>query len=186
MTKHSRNGWVDWAKEIHTALEMGKQGKSLREIAEHYGVSRERVRQVFKQYKVDPESVGQRVTRKAAREARNAAYRLKWGDKQDTDLYAAQRHKFTRKKAHATRVGWEWEIEFGPLEWPTHCPILGIELDYFSEYRAEASPSFDRLDTSKGYVPGNVQILSWRANRIKNDGTAEEHRKIADYLDALM
>ena len=61
--------------------------------------------------------------------------------------------------------------------------LLGIELDYFAEVRKEASASFDRVDNTKGYIPGNVLVISWRANRIKNDGTAQEHRQIADFID---
>jgi hypothetical protein len=92
------------------------------------------------------------------------------------------REKFRAKKANAIRVGIEFTIEFGELTFPTHCPILGIELDYFSEQRTENTVSFDKINPTTGYVSGNVVILSWRANRIKNDGTAEEHRKIADFL----
>lgn len=39
--------------------------------------------------------------------------------------------------------------------------------------------SLDRIDPRKGYVKGNVWIISYRANLIKNDGTAEEHEMIA-------
>jgi hypothetical protein len=34
-------------------------------------------------------------------------------------------------------------------------------------------------------VKGNVEVMSWRANRIKNNGTPEEHRKIANYLEKV-
>lgn len=148
-------------------------------------MSRQRIKQVFKQYGVNPQEVGIKLRVKQSREEKAKAYFEKWGIKESTDLYQAQRHKFRRKRANAVHTGWEWSIQFGDLVWPTHCPILGLELDYFSEYRSEASPSFDRTDPSKGYVKGNVVIMSWRANRIKNNGTAEEHRKIADYLDAV-
>lgn len=164
---------------------MGKDGKTLREIGEHYGVSRQRIKQLFSQHGVTPEESGLIVRRKRSREARAAAHFAKWGKKEDTDLYQAQRHKFRRKKANATRIGWDWTVQFGELEWPTHCPVLGMELDYFSEFVKENSPSFDRIDSGLGYVKGNVRIMSWRANRIKNNGTAEEHRKIADYLDKM-
>ena len=68
---------------------------------------------------------------------------------------------------------------------PTHCPYLGIPLDYNTQnYRQDNYPSFDRIDPNKGYIPGNVVLCSWRANRIKNNGTSEEHRRIADVMDA--
>jgi hypothetical protein len=61
-----------------------------------------------------------------------------------------------------------------------------MELDYFSDSRTENSVTFDRIDPSKDYISGNVVIISWRANRIKNDGTAEEHQKIADFIKAAL
>lgn len=58
----------------------------------------------------------------------------------------------------------------------THCPLLNIELTY--EVLKESTPtnyaSLDRIDPSKGYVEGNIQILSHRANTLKNDATVEE------------
>jgi hypothetical protein len=33
-----------------------------------------------------------------------------------------------------------------------------------------------------GYVKGNVQIVSRRGNRIKSDGSLEDHIKVVEYL----
>jgi hypothetical protein len=33
-----------------------------------------------------------------------------------------------------------------------------------------------------GYIKGNVAVISNRANRIKNDGNADEHERIANYI----
>lgn len=100
-----------------------------------------------------------------------------------TDLRAAQKNAFSNKAANAKRdKKWDFTVTMEDLVWPTHCPVLGIELDWFSPRKSENSPSFDRIDPSKGYVPGNVAIISWRANRIKNDGSAEEHRRIAEWM----
>lgn len=108
-------------------------------------------------------------------------------DKWDKEyiLHSARKTKFTRKKANAIYTGYEWKVTFDEVIWNTHCPILGLELDYFAETASENSPSLDRIDNNKGYIKDNVHVISWRANRIKNNGTAEEHRLIADYLDSL-
>jgi hypothetical protein len=72
------------------------------------------------------------------------------------------------------------EADITPL--PTHCPVLGMKLNYAAEGRVDNSPSLDRLVPALGYVQGNVKIISRRANRIKNDGTAEEIAKILAYV----
>lgn len=41
-----------------------------------------------------------------------------------------------------------------------------------------ASPSLDKIIPSLGYVPGNVRIISARANLLKNDATVDELRAI--------
>ena len=40
------------------------------------------------------------------------------------------------------------------------------------------SPNLDRIFPKKGYVPGNVRVISQRANRIKSDATVEEMRAV--------
>jgi len=45
-------------------------------------------------------------------------------------------------------------------------------------------PSLDRIDPRKGYVPGNVIVMSYRANVIKGDGLPSEHRAVARYIES--
>jgi hypothetical protein len=69
---------------------------------------------------------------------------------------------------------------------PDYCPMLGIRLNYGGtgeiRKRSDDSPSVDRIDSRKGYTSDNIHIISWRANRIKNDSTPEELVKIANYF----
>lgn len=66
---------------------------------------------------------------------------------------------------------------------PTVCPILGIPMSLKFGRKADGLPTIDRLDSSKSYEVGNIAVISWRANIIKNMGTADEHRKIAEWMD---
>lgn len=78
--------------------------------------------------------------------------------------------------------GLDATIRSSDLVWPTHCPVLGIELDYASrDARNPALPSLDRWDNSKGYVPGNVFVISMRANCLKSNASPEELDAVARY-----
>jgi len=44
------------------------------------------------------------------------------------------------------------------------------------------SPTLDRIDPNKGYVKGNIQVLSHLANMMKSNATAEELHLFADWI----
>jgi hypothetical protein len=65
---------------------------------------------------------------------------------------------------------------------PDHCPILGMKLERGLDGGLDNSPSLDRIIPALGYVPGNVRVISNRANRIKSDSTPEELSRILTYV----
>jgi len=67
---------------------------------------------------------------------------------------------------------------------PTHCPVLGIELRIGTKFDKDYSPSIDRFQPGLGYVSGNTSVISNRANRLKSDGTLEEHIKLVRWMRA--
>lgn len=89
-------------------------------------------------------------------------------------------------KARAAKRGIPFGITADHLEMPAVCPVLGIEISMGTGARANCSPSIDRIDSRNGYVPGNVQIISWRANRLKNDATLEEMKAIVSYMESSL
>jgi len=44
------------------------------------------------------------------------------------------------------------------------------------------SPTLDRFIPELGYIPGNVDIISHRANALKSNATLEEVQMLADYM----
>jgi len=54
------------------------------------------------------------------------------------------------------------------------CPILGIPLIPGIGAQSPNSPSLDRIIPSLGYVKGNIAVISYRANAMKNDATIDE------------
>ena len=45
------------------------------------------------------------------------------------------------------------------------------------------APSLDRIDSSKGYIVGNISVISLRANMLKNNATLNELKMIVKWLD---
>lgn len=91
-------------------------------------------------------------------------------------------------KTRAKKKGIPFDITFEDFTIPRYCPVLGIELKIGGGERyhaTDATPSLDRINPRRGYVKGNVIVISMRANRIKNDGDAEEHIKVGNWLSSL-
>lgn len=90
-----------------------------------------------------------------------------------------------RKAASARHSGVEFSITAADLDWPTHCPVTGVELYYGGDTgrrgaRADAA-SIDRIDNGLGYVPGNVVIVSYWVNARKGDASPEQLQAIAAF-----
>lgn len=148
-------------------------GKSLSELGSLTGLSKQRIGQLLKPYRQGNDL---RLDRPAKEYIQ---INHSWLHKKQSNIF------YTRRK-QAQIKGIEWSLKPNELIWPEICPILGLTLDYtIGNGRKENSPSLDRIDCTKGYTADNVRIISWRANRIKNDGTAEEHQKIFAYMTSF-
>lgn len=78
-------------------------------------------------------------------------------------------------------MGLAFTIAVADIEIPPVCPVLGIPINTASEGLTANSPSVDRIVPALGYVPSNIAVISWRANKLKSDGTPEELAAIVRY-----
>jgi hypothetical protein len=62
------------------------------------------------------------------------------------------------------------------------CPVFGFKLEFNTAGFRETSPSIDRIDSSKGYTKDNIQIISWKANRLKAYATVEDLEILVAFL----
>lgn len=104
-----------------------------------------------------------------AERARN----LKARKPEHTLLKAAQRN------AQVCQV--PFNLEVTDIFIPAHCPVFGMELKRGEGKWSEGSPSIDRIVPDLGYVKGNILIVSWKANRFKNNATIIELQQLAAY-----
>lgn len=93
--------------------------------------------------------------------------------------------KHARRRAKNKNLAFDIDHDYIRSIIPSHCPIFNTKLEW-SAQRGNGrrslpnSPSLDRIDPSKGYVKGNVWIISNRANAIKNDASHEELKLVAE------
>jgi hypothetical protein len=97
---------------------------------------------------------------------------------------ARQRSKSGRRRSVASREFTITIEDIPPMG--THCPVLGHPFPPPGSGRHPYTPSIDRIDSTKGYIPGNVWVISWRANILKSDGTLEEHEMLVEALRKIM
>ena len=90
---------------------------------------------------------------------------------------------FRSAKKRAEQFGLDFTITVEDVVVPEVCPVLGIPLTIGIGKPHDGSPSLDRLDSKKGYVKGNVFVISWRANRVKYDATIDELRAVIRYME---
>jgi len=88
-------------------------------------------------------------------------------------------------KRRAKAKGLKFSIKVEDIIIPEKCPILGIELKSSQHKKDRNSPSVDRIDNNLGYVSGNIQVISDRANSMKNDASFEEIEKLYFYMKNL-
>lgn len=149
-----------------------KEGKTQAQIAREFNISRQRVQQLILSHGLKNVYLVARQQKQFAKvEERRQKFGIK--DKLDKAMYSELKRRFRVKKGNAKRDGIEFTITFNEIMWPSHCPLLDERLDYFST-SGWWVPTFDRIDPTKGYVSGNVCIISRRANSIKSDYTPEE------------
>lgn len=87
---------------------------------------------------------------------------------------------FHRAKQRARLKNIPFTITLTDIVIPSFCPILGLELirNKGGKQALPNSPSLDRINPNLGYVPGNVRVISFRANTIKNNATKDEIYKV--------
>lgn len=91
---------------------------------------------------------------------------------------------FRRIKQHSGDIGYYTKSKLMEMLENNYCPICKKRYILNANYTtANDTPSLDRLDNSKTYVKGNVNIICKKCNEIKGDASSTQLRQIADWMD---
>lgn len=98
-----------------------------------------------------------------------------------------RREKWPKCQIYALRhrakiLGVPFDLREEDIVLPKICPVLGFPLEVGEGRLQFNSPSVDRIIPSRGYVTGNVKVISYRANTIKLNATIEEVEAVLRYM----
>jgi len=140
-------------------------------------------RKYYLKVKDNPARKAKRAGYEAARRARNPQVkeynRVKSAEWKGTHQ---ERALFLQARFRAKKRGLQFTMTMDDVRIPEMCPVLGIPLFVGQGKRGPNSPSIDRIDPTKGYITGNVMVISWRANDLKADATVDEIRALAKFM----
>lgn len=85
-------------------------------------------------------------------------------------------------RQRAKKQGVPFNLSPDDFEIPEMCPVFGFKLEVGNSGFNPFSPSIDRIIPILGYVKGNIQIISYRANELKRDASLDELEMLVSYL----
>lgn len=93
---------------------------------------------------------------------------------------------YNTAKQRAEKHDIPFSIEVSDIVIPKYCPFLGLELtNIFGSGRVYTNASLDRIDSTLGYIKGNIQVISDLANRMKQDATPEQLLKFSEGIKKI-
>ena len=91
-----------------------------------------------------------------------------------------------RAKKRSDKNKIDFDIEIDDIQIPIVCPVFDFRFEVGNgKGPSDKSPSLDRIDNTKGYIKGNIQVISFKANRIKNDCNIEDLEKILCFMKSV-
>jgi hypothetical protein len=85
-------------------------------------------------------------------------------------------------KKRAKKLNLDFNLTLEDIIIPDECPIFKIPFTFVAETSYQDNCSLDRIDNTKGYIKGNVQVISMKANTMKNSATPEELLNFCKYF----
>ena len=114
----------------------------------------------------------------AREKQRNATDKCRTKNKSDNPVKHILQNMLWDSRKRSKKKGMEHTLTIDDLYnlFTDTCPISGVDLLWECGHGKplDNSPSLDRIDSTKGYTPDNVWLISYRMNRIKNDATPLE------------
>lgn len=100
----------------------------------------------------------------------------KWNDENP------EKYLFKAARDRAKKKNLDFDLKLSDIVIPEFCPILRVRFEKYTDYAA----SVDRIDSTKGYVSGNIQVISKKANLMKSNASQDDLKCFADWVNSIV
>ena len=103
------------------------------------------------------------------------------------EIHVQKFHSAARVRAKQKGIPFKLPLDYLRSIATDSCPIFQTPFEWGASGLGPGKfkpngPQLDRIIPELGYIIGNVAFISHRANRIKDNGTMQEHYDIADWI----
>ena len=117
---------------------------------------------------------------------KRAAYKKEWLDKNPRNCWAKHARRDAKRRSEKKGVPFNLSTKYILSILTDFCPVFNTEFVFRGNGRTQpTSPSLDRIDPAKGYVEGNVVVISSKANNIKSAYKSSDIFEVARWLEAI-
>jgi hypothetical protein len=110
--------------------------------------------------------------------------KMRWKDKDPKNAWACSAVGGAKARAAKRGLAFDLDKEYVRSLVPDACPVFGTPFVFFGRGIGPYSPSLDRKDPTRGYIKGNVAVISLKANAIKSDATISDIQAVLDWMRA--
>jgi hypothetical protein len=89
---------------------------------------------------------------------------------------------YTSAKHRAKKAGIPFTITLKDIVIPEYCPVLNTPIFTIDGELCPNAPSLDKFIPELGYTPGNITVISHKANTMKNNATLEEIQLLLNWM----
>lgn len=139
-----------------------------------------------KEYYLEKANSWRKANPEKHREASRKSAKQHKDTKENYLLNNYEQHLVYRARRNAYKASVLFNLTIEDISIPEVCPYLQVPITRIQgQGRQDYNPSIDRIDPTKGYIKGNIQIISDKANRTKNNASVKELLQFADSIYKL-
>jgi len=90
-----------------------------------------------------------------------------------------------KRRSRENNLPFNLTLEYMRTLYTDICPVFGFPLNYTREKITPDCASLDKFIPDLGYVPGNVHIISVRANLLKKDASVSDIEKLLNWMKSI-